>query len=360
MTSRTAPPVKVVTSRRDPSLTARIVSRLPLRYSDGADPTVERPPHVRAGSGLAWVGESLAIVQDDANHIALVDPRTARVTPLTLGAGPGGARLFDDARGNKADKLDLETILCVDDDGAGAVLIAFGSGSTGQREHVVTVSGIDQALHGTSPTVHTVHAEGLYLALHAASAFSGAELNVEGAALEGTSAARMLHLFNRGNGAGRDGDRAVNASCELPWDAVRAYLERVDRRIPPLPRSVVQYELGTVGGQPLAFTDVTTRSRDEESVAAVMLYVAAAEDSPDATRDGAVAGSAIGCIVRVGEARTAAWTPLLTESGAIFAGKAEGIALAPRDPGRVYVVVDSDASDVPSELCEVVLEGPWP
>ena len=90
-----------------------------------------------------------------------------------------------------------------------------------------------------------------------------------------------------------------------------------------------------------------------------MLYAAAAEASPDATRDGAVAGSAIGVIVEGPAGTTARWAPLRDAAGRPFRGKAEGIALALDDQTRLYVALDRDAHDEPSELCEVTLDGPW-
>jgi hypothetical protein len=60
-----------------------------------------------------------------------------------------------------------------------------------------------------------------------------------------------------------------------------------------MPFDVVQYELGTIGNSGLSFTDATT-GWGSDGVARPVLYSAAAEASPDATRDGEVVGSAIG------------------------------------------------------------------
>ncbi len=54
--------------QRDASLIARVVKKTPLFYSDGADSSLDRPRHVRAGSSLLMVKDSshthtLAIVQ---------------------------------------------------------------------------------------------------------------------------------------------------------------------------------------------------------------------------------------------------------------------------------------------------------
>jgi hypothetical protein len=45
-------------------------SRAPLRYDEGADRSLDRLEHVRAGSSLAWVPGGIAVVQDDANFLS--------------------------------------------------------------------------------------------------------------------------------------------------------------------------------------------------------------------------------------------------------------------------------------------------
>lgn len=95
-------------------MSARIVARAQLRYAEGPDASLDRPAHVRAGSGLRYVdtvaGPRLVVAQDDASFLAIVDPTTMRATSIALPAGPGGKRLFGDDRGNKKDKLDLECV----------------------------------------------------------------------------------------------------------------------------------------------------------------------------------------------------------------------------------------------------------
>ncbi len=71
-----------IAAHRDPALRARIVRKVPLVYAAGADPALDRPAHVRAGSGLAWIGGVLAVMQDDANFIALADPVTGLVAAV--------------------------------------------------------------------------------------------------------------------------------------------------------------------------------------------------------------------------------------------------------------------------------------
>lgn len=79
-----------ITSRRDVSLAARIVRGTPLRYAVGSDVALGRPAYVRAGSGLARLDGRIAIIQDDALFVALLDPVSTEVSPVTLPAGEGG------------------------------------------------------------------------------------------------------------------------------------------------------------------------------------------------------------------------------------------------------------------------------
>ena len=86
-----------VVAHQDAALRARVVRTVALHYSDVAHSRLDRPPHVRAGSGLAWAGDRLVVVQDDANFIALVNPLDAGATSVTLPAGSSGRRRFSSA-----------------------------------------------------------------------------------------------------------------------------------------------------------------------------------------------------------------------------------------------------------------------
>ena len=306
----------MIRAHRDPSLKIEVVRSVPLLYAAGADAALDRPAHVRSASGIVRFGGRIAVIQDDANFIALADPATGLCDSITLPAGEGGLRQFDDLRGNKRFKLDLESCVV-----AGDALIAFGSGSLPARERIVVVRGDD---------VRVVDASTLYASLRAATGFSGSELNVEGAAVLGGT----LRLFNRGNGAPRDGLLPVNASCDLGLAELLACL---DGAPPPSPSNLVQYDLGAIRGFPLTFTDAV-------ALGDAILYSAAAEDSPDATRDGPVAGAALGIIA--GDA---------ARYREVDAGKIEG--LLPLSPDRVLAVVDPDDPRRPSQLSEIALGG---
>lgn len=330
-----------VVARRDPALRARVTGHVPLVYAAGADPALDRPAHVRAGSGLAWIGGSLAAIQDDANFVALIDPESGRSHPIPLPAGEGGLRQFDDGRGNKRFKLDLEGCAAVPDGLGGETLVAFGSGSAALRERILRVQGA----HGADRRVELREALTFYARLRDAHDFSGSELNVEGAVW------RRGHilLLNRGNGAAVDGREPVDATCQIDWSALRAYLDGPGAHPPPVPELIVQYDLGTIDGSRLSFTDAAVFGD-------ALLYTATAEDSPNAVDDGPVAGSALGIIDADGEAR---WALLEDVDGGTFGGKVEGLARGTR-PGTLYLIVDRDDPDLPSELCTVEISGPWP
>ncbi|HEX2081585.1 MAG TPA: hypothetical protein VHG08_28030 [Longimicrobium sp.] len=329
------------TARHDPALRARVVRTVPLTYAEGADRSLDRPAHVRAGSGLAWIGGALAVMQDDANFVALADPETGRCRAVPLPAGEGGLRQFDDGRGNKRHKLDLESCAAVPDGRGGEVLVGFGSGSSPRRERVLLVA--DAA--GAAPRVELRDASAFYARLREAAEFAGSELNVEGAAWRGG----RIVLLNRGNGAPGDDRGPMDAVCSVDWPALRAHLDDPAAHPPPAPESIRTYDLGSIDGCRLAFTDAA-------AIGDGLVYTATAEASPNAVDDGPVAGSALGIINADGSAR---WTVLEDADGARFDGKVEGVAQG-LHPGTLYVVVDRDDPRRPSELCEVELAGDWP
>ena len=268
----------------------------------------------------------------------------------SLPRGAGGLRLFDDGRRNKAEKLDHEAVAVIATSD-GPLLMALGSGSTPRRESIALVSDLD----APGAVALTVAVPRFYAGLRASVLFAGSELNVEGVVhLDG-----CLRLFGRGNGATLGDVRPVNATCEIAWAALRAHIEAPDHVPPPMPFDVVQYALGAIRSSGLSFTDATA-GWGSDGISRPVLYCAAAEASPDVTRDGEVVGSAIGVIEEIDGETSARWVELLDRDAARLPLKAEGIALARPASDRLLVVVDIDAYDHPSELLEVQLEGPWP
>jgi hypothetical protein len=330
-----------VRASSDESLGAFIVSRRALRYRAGPCERDDRPAHVRAGSGLVRFENGLAVIQDDADFVALIDGGTGSVEAVPLPRRGSGARVFDDARGNKADKRDFEACFVAEVAGV-ETLVAFGSGSTGARESILVLSRLDGA-----PVPRVIEAPRFYATLREATEFSGSELNIEGAVLVGAT----VKLFQRGNGAPRDGRRPVNATCDIEWSALAEVLEgRVPEQL--MLDRIVEFDLGSVSGCRLTFTDATPIDADR------ILYLAAAESSPDAVRDGPVVGAAVGVIRWDAERVDARYALLRDERGAPSFDKAEGIALADSKT-RVHIVLDADDPTRPAELCSVELQGDW-
>lgn len=320
------------------NLAAIVVKSTPLLYRGGALPEIDRPAHVRSASGIAWTGSGFIVVQDDANFIALVDFAGEKVDAAVLPAGAEGKRQFDDERGNKKFKMDLESCVMVSQEDE-ALLLTFGSGSNSYRENVVILRNLDD---NPRPKVH--RASALYNRLRSAEAFSGSEMNIEGAVfLNG-----KIRLFNRGNGSSSGKLAPVNASGDLDWRALRAYLLN-ENETPPVLENIVRYELGTLDDLPLGFTDATTFRNK-------LFFTAAAEDSPDAMTDGRVAGSVVGVIH---DTDRVVWTVVKDADGHPFGGKVEGLTFAENNPQRLFAVIDQDSPREPSNLCEIRLSGAW-
>jgi hypothetical protein len=323
-----------------PELRARVVDRRALHYAEGADEILDRPGHVRAASGIARYGGRLAIIQDDANFVALLDPKTELVRDLALPAGKGGRRLFDTGRDNKKHKLDLEACFVVES-ARGPKLVALGSGSRTVREVIAFLEPEDQG----PPTSRVVRVPRLYQALREHESFASSELNLEGAVWLGTH----VRLFQRSNGKPREGMEALCATCDVSWPALEQLLCAPDEAPVPEIRRVRRYSLGNIEGVRLTFTDACRREHGE------VLFVASAEASPDAFHDGEVRGSALGLIDEHGKVRMC---PISERDGKLARCKIEGITLAD-EPGRAYAVCDADDHETPADVLTLALEGEW-
>lgn len=312
-----------------------MVARRAMRYRDGASQKEDRPPHVRAASGLSAFCERLAVIQDDANWLALIDA-DQQVTAVPLPPSPAGDRVFSRKRGNKADKYDLEACVTVAADGE-EELVGFSSGSRKEREWVLRV----QAAADGSLSSAFVPAPDFYAALRREREFSGAGLNIEGAlALPGG----RIRLFQRGNARPCDKLEPIDATADVSWPELRAHLADPDRCRPPGLGNIRTYDLGTLQGVRLTFSDAEHLG-DER-----VLFSASAEDP----QTGAVQGSVLGIIERGGQAR---WTRLSDERGQPFTGKIEGLTLDPADRSRICFVIDDDDEDTPSCIFHAVVSG---
>lgn len=281
----------------DDQLVARLTAVCPL-------------PGVRAGSGLAWHGKELVVVQDDAFAVVKVNLDTMATTAVPL-AGKGEPL-------PKPEKPDFESVVT---DLIGDLYL-LGSGSTPLRRQIARLD-----LDTGKVTLET--ADELYTAL--AEAVEGTP-NLEGAVLLG----EVLRVFQRGEGGGT----GANLAIDVPFMTGSG----------PAPRvlSTYPYDLGAVNGVALTFTDAAPFDGER------FLYLAVAEDTPNAYDDGPVVGAAVGVM----GADTARWTRLLEADGSPSTRKIEGVVLEPG--GRAgYVITDPDDPNQPAELCRLELEGPW-
>ena len=298
MSRRPAPVSTPVRALEDPSLAALVVESHPL-------------PGVTGGSALLDVDGRLLAIHDDAFRVSWIDRASFAVTPLLL--------LGDGAVLAKPDKPDFESAVKTAD---GAVHV-LGSGSAEKRCIVARIDAANQV------TLHERPA--LYSALQGALA-SGERPNIEGALIAG----ERLRLFNRAAG------RTPNASVDLPLAALHGGEARV--------LALQLFDLGTLEGVRLGFTDVAALA-DGRSV-----FLAAAEDAPDAIADGPVAGSVVGLLELSASGVGAHWTRLLGSDGQPSPYKVEGVVVD-RDVRGAWLLTDSDDPRVPAMLLRVELRG---
>jgi len=300
----------------DGRLGVRVLSKRPLVYTRPADLDEDRPLHVRAGSGLALIGDTMYVVQDDASFIARV--RGNDVDAITLPHAPHGRRRFEIALGNKLDKLDLEACVAIDGE-----LIAFGSGSLPVRECVCRVRGDRPEL---------VDGTALYANIRDA---IGSPINLEGsAAVDGE-----LWLFHRGNTGPSDPGPAV-ARVRLA-----AFLAWLDGAAAPPVIGVDRYDLGGVAGYRIGFTDAV-------SLGDRVFYLGVAEQSADAIADGSLLDAQIGVIA--GDQVRA--TQLCLDHQL---AKAEGLLLDPRRRRHGWITADPDDPETPTPIYEIEITGDW-
>ncbi len=279
----------IVASQR-PGLLARIMTVVPL-------------VDVRAGSALVWHEGRLLVVQDDAASAVWVDPASGQTERLLL-EGTGEPL-------EKSEKPDFEVAFL----GPGQTLTILGSGSSPLRRRRAVV---DLETNIVRIVDETLLFEVLEKAL-------GCVPNLEGGAI----LHHCLRLFHRGAGVDKSATIDVNVNVLLG--------------AAPHVFSVTPFDLGDVNGVPLHFTDATRMGER-------LVYLAVAEDTPNAIDDGPVVGAALGLIDDAG----ATWTTLLDVSGEASTRKVEGIAIDPVT-GTIYGVTDPDDPDKPAELLTIEL-----
>jgi hypothetical protein len=312
-----------VEARLDSGVEATLDALVPLVYRH--PPPDGLPSYVRSASALRRFGGNLVIVQDDVNAFA-VGAGSDSLSFVLLPPHSSGQRVFDDTRGNKHLKLDLEACVTLPD----GRLVAFGSGSSPAREHVVVWNGRD------APVV--VAAAQLYAAVRRAARQGAARVNIEGAVTSGG----LLRLFQRGNdapGAGRTPRNAIVAVGE------QEFARWLEGGAVPSVVSVTTVDLGEEQGVPYSFTDAV--ALDDARV----VVLACAEASSSALTDGAVLGCRVGVLdgagLRMADVRDA--------SGARSLLKLEGIERRAGASNEFDVVVDVDRPETPALLGRLTL-----
>ncbi|MGW6131693.1 DUF6910 family protein [Cellulomonas sp. NPDC055163] len=291
-----------------------------LRFDDGTP--------VRAASAVVAFAGGWLVAQDDATHAAWVRP--GGVTPVRALPPVRGLETFEEARGTKALKPDLEAAFVVPDGrrgGAGAVVL-LGSGSSPARVRGCLLRPPGPT-GGPEPVVADLAP--LYAAVTRRLEIEADLLNLEGACVVGDA----LRWFQRGlPHAG-----VPTASVDVDLDGLLRALDGGVRPDDVPVRGLRRYALGDVGGVGLAVTDAAAL-RD-----GTVLVSAAAEDTPDPRDDGPVVGSAL-AVLDGSRVRDGVALPRL--DGAVV--KVEGLAVVEHagDDLRLLATVDADDPDAPS------------
>lgn len=279
---------------------------------DAIDPA-GASPRMSAASGLVTRQGHAYVVVDDERHLAIFDARgVGRWLRLFDGELP------DDAARRKADKPDLETLVELPASEALPFggLLALASGSRPDR-HAAVVLAFDAAGAVNGAPRHLELAP-LYAPLRERCG----ELNIEGGLVLGDTF-MLLQRANRGE--------ARNVCIRFAWRELQAWLMN-HRLTPPRVLAFDDHDLGHLDGVPLGFTDAAALPGGH------WLFCAVAEDTSDSYRDGACAGTAIGCVDAAGTLRS-----LWRLSGR---WKAEGLAAAlGADGDSLALTLVTDADD---------------
>lgn len=300
-----------------PNASVRVVGRRALRFEPEVAERVGTA-WVRSGSALARFGELVMLIQDDARWLAWLDAQ-GRLDALPLPSDAWGERLSHDKRR----KADFEAAVVVP--GEPARLLVFGSGALPTREGIVSLQA------GGAPRV--IQASSLYAALRRDERIAGAELNLEGALVDGGK----LLLCQRGNGAPSATGERLDATVELELSELLAYLDAEGSTSAPALGRVERYCLGSVEGVALTLTDATVRDGRR-------FYVAAAEASADAIADGPVLGASLGLLTEQPR-----YALIETENGGRLRDKVEGLSPGTSDD-EWLAIVDADDPSRPAEL----------
>ncbi len=287
----------VLRAREDLALGARVDAVQVLRGVSG-------------GSALLQFGTDLMVVHDDAYRVTGIALPSFAATARVL-AGEGRTL-------PKTGKPDFESAVQLDESTA----VLLGSGSTPMR---CKLAFLDLARGCVRIDDRPEWFDVLQRALGAAE-----RPNIEGAVVD----SRRLLLLHRGSGG------APSAILELPADALRS--------CKALHVTVRRVDLGRLDGVTLGFTDAALLPDGR------VIFLAAAEDAPDAIADGPVTGSVLGVLdAGLTEAR---WTRICQRDGNPYRQKAEGLVVD-ADGAAGWILTDADDPEIGAELGHLALRG---
>ena len=235
-----------------------------------------RPPYLCAGSGIVRRGDFAYVIGDDELFLAVFQLSAAERPGSLRRALAGELPLDHDARTDAKPDLEALTVLPPFGGHPYGALLGLGSGSgPGRDRGFVWALNADGSLRGDAREVDLAP---LYerLSEHIDA------LNIEGASVMG----ERLWLLQRGGGE----HEAAGIVAELSLDQVMDSLQR-DLRIDPEELAALRaYDLGTLDGVPLTFSDATPVAQE------LLVFTASAEAD-----DHGIRGSVVGTLDRGGE-----------------------------------------------------------
>ncbi|ESU20664.1 hypothetical protein FCR2A7T_09720 [Flavobacterium cauense R2A-7] len=207
---------------------------------------------IGSASGLIYKDNQLFIIGDNSSYLYEydIDNKELKRHPLTENPSENIA---------KKDKPDFEAITEFD----GKTYI-FGSGSTENRNKMVTIDSKSKEI------IATTDLSDLYLAMQSFAELPQDDLNIEGAAFNGSE----WFFFNRGNGA-----KGKNIVFTVQGKNLTEEFNIIS----------TEFKLPKLKGIRSSFTDAVVAGNK-------MYFLATAENTTSTYNDGEVAGSVIGCI----------------------------------------------------------------
>lgn len=287
-----------------------------------------RRPHLSAASGLVRAGDSLYVVPDDEQHLG-VFPATGNAPGALIRMLAGELPATNPER--KARKADLEVLTRLPPFPGcpSGALLALGSGSRPTRRRGALLS-LDArgAVIGASRSIDFA---GVFDSLeHELPA-----VNIEGAVI----VADRLRLLHRGTKR-----HPQSAWIDLHCPDVLRALGSSDAVDTATLVGTAFFDLGTINGIPLAFTDGAPLPDD------TVVFTAVAEDTEDGYEDGSSVGAAVGIADRSGRVRVLEQLEVNL--------KIEGIeAQLEGDVIRLLLVTDADEERLPASLLAATIHG---